>query len=76
MIFTTLEIFIKNEDNLTFHLQLMLTLKALNVILSEADTKNLIKRIQLYQSLNYFVIWAKYAMPFFMRINKNYCKRR
>lgn len=40
---------------------------ATNVILSEADTKNLIKRIQLYESLNYFsiVIWAKYAMPFF-----------
>ncbi|MGC1853975.1 MAG: phosphotransferase [Candidatus Aquirickettsiella sp.] len=38
-----------------------------NVSLSECDIKNLIKRILLHESLNYFsiVIWAKYAMPFF-----------
>ncbi|WP_342146508.1 phosphotransferase [Rickettsiella endosymbiont of Aleochara curtula] len=38
-----------------------------NIPLSECHIKELIKRIQLYESLNYFsiVIWAKYAMPFF-----------
>lgn len=38
-----------------------------NVILSKADLKNLIKRIQLHESLNYFsiIIWSKYTMPFF-----------
>lgn len=38
-----------------------------HITLSEGHIKDLIKRIQLYDSLNYFsiVIWAKYAMPFF-----------
>ena len=38
-----------------------------NIILSEYDIKNLIKRILLYETLNNFsiVIWTKYAMPFF-----------
>ncbi|WP_395498746.1 phosphotransferase [Rickettsiella endosymbiont of Litargus connexus] len=40
-----------------------------NIILSELDVKNLIKRIFLHESLNYFsiVIWARYAMPFFYK---------
>lgn len=35
--------------------------------LSEEQMKNLIKRIHLYESLNYFsiIIWSRYAMPFF-----------
>lgn len=38
-----------------------------HVILSELDIKNLIKRILLYESLNYFsiVIWTRYVVPFF-----------
>lgn len=38
-----------------------------NIILSELDIRNLIKRIFLYESLNYFsiIIWARYMMPFF-----------
>lgn len=37
------------------------------VYLSEQEMKNLIKRIYLYESLNYFsiIIWSRYAMPFF-----------
>lgn len=40
---------------------------ACHINLSESDMKNLIKRILLHESLNYFsiIIWAKYAMPFF-----------
>ncbi len=35
--------------------------------LSEEQMKNLIKRIHLHDSLNYFsiIIWSRYAMPFF-----------
>ncbi len=35
-----------------------------NIFISEKDIKNLIKRIFLYESLNYFsvIIWSKYAM--------------
>lgn len=38
-----------------------------SIFLSDSDIKHLIKRIQLYESLNYFsiVIWARYAMSFF-----------
>lgn len=38
-----------------------------NIILPADDIKNLIKRIQLHESLNYFsiIIWARYAMSFF-----------
>lgn len=38
-----------------------------DIILSELDIKNLVKRIFLHESLNYFsiVIWAKYTIPFF-----------
>lgn len=38
-----------------------------NIILSANDIKNLIKRIQLHESLNYFsiILWARYTMPFF-----------
>ncbi|MFZ0219534.1 MAG: phosphotransferase [Candidatus Aquirickettsiella sp.] len=40
---------------------------AYGIILSELDIKNLIKRIQLHESLNNFsiVVWARYAMPYF-----------
>lgn len=51
--------------------QKMIFLKAYKnaapLCLSEEQMKNLIKRIHLYESLNYFsiIMWSRYAMPFF-----------
>lgn len=46
------------------------------VCLSEEDLKNLIKRIYLYESINYFsiILWSRYAMPFFYANDQNLIK--
>lgn len=41
-------------------------------VLSAEEIKNLIKRIHLHESINYFsiIIWSRYAMPFFYAENE------
>lgn len=41
-------------------------------VLSAEEIKNLIKRIHLHESINYFsiIIWSRYAMPFFYADNE------
>jgi thiamine kinase-like enzyme len=59
------EIFLKTYKN-SYH-----------VNLSAGDIKNLIKRIQLHESLNYFsiIIWARYAMSFFYEDKRQLLKK-
>lgn len=46
------------------------------VCISEIEIKNLIKRIYLHESLNYFsiIIWSRYALPFFYADNQRLIK--